>query len=129
MWINFCDRQNGVWIGTDEGLSLFDDIDNWTVFSESNSELPVILLVVSQWMSQIIYGLEQMKVWQSLMVARNWTVYNESNSNLPLTGIIVLLLKIMEIYGLEVDGMNGYGGGVSVFNESVNCFDLKEMHK
>lgn len=76
------DAQGNKWIGTDNGLAFFDDV-NWTVYDTSNSGLPdnyihsiAIAPNGDAWIGTFVGGLARFD-------GTTWTVWNQNNSGLP----------------------------------------------
>lgn len=76
------DSQGNKWIGTDNGLAFFDDV-NWTIYDTSNSDIPdnyIHSLAIAPngdvWVGTFVGGLARFD-------GNTWTVWNQSNSGLP----------------------------------------------
>ncbi|MFH0895891.1 MAG: two-component regulator propeller domain-containing protein [Bacteroidota bacterium] len=101
------DNQGVKWIGTDNGISRFDDI-NWTSYSNDNSGLPENFI---RTIAIDIFGNKWIGTFYSGLVKYNdttWSVFNTSNSGI-LENIVTTVC---------IDGMNrkwiGCGSGISI---------------
>jgi len=103
------DRNNNLWIGTDNGLVFYDG-SNWIIYNTINSNIPfnVILSVAC----------EDDTVWVgsggalAKFYGRDWTIYNSSNSLLgnppEIIGLTILALKVDSKHNIWI-GTNYYG--------------------
>ena len=76
------DRNNSLWIGTDNGLAQYDGT-NWTIYNTSNSPLTdnYIRALAVDSMNQLYIGTTLSGIYTFDGV--NWENYTSSNSNLP----------------------------------------------
>lgn len=102
------------WIGTEEGLATFDDI-NWTVYNTSNSSLPnntVTSVAIDD------NGTKWIGTYNGLVAfdGNDWTIYNTSNSGLPSNTVSSIAIEdgitiwIGTIYDFSGSGLAAFDG-------------------